>query len=243
VTPKQEKTWESLDLIDDTSFSPMRRRLVDKLREEASKSPERTRLSPAYSQLTDYQLTRDEILEDEISRILDYTTPLVITEDRQTRKETSQSDSQGTYLSRSRSYLAETTGSQSPMDISGLEDLLKPTEETQKIIEEEEIDPGVKSWHELKRGGEDKRLLDEMEDLVEQCKLGGRMGLRRSSVLQIIDRILKDFTWGKKFKAWGLLSTFINNVADADKDPVRHDLSRLTSDLAYPDIGALIPHS
>jgi len=220
MTPKQEKTWESIEMIDDTSFSPMRRRLVDKLREEASKSPERTRVfSPAHSQLSDSQLSRDDILETEISRVLEYTAPSVMVEDRPLRKE-SQSDSQGTYLSRSRSFLVETCETQASMDIPGLDQLWQVEEKVLHEVEEEDLDPGVKSWHELKRGGEDKRLLDEMEDLIEQCKVGGRIGLRRSSVLQIVDRILKDATWGKKLKAWGLLSTFIHDVTDADKDPV-----------------------
>ena len=78
----------------------------------------------------------------------------------------------------------------------------------------------MKSWHELKRGGEDKRLLDEMEDLIEEAKSGKRLGLRRSIVLQIAEKLLNDEQWRRKFKALGLMPTFIQNVADAYTDPV-----------------------
>jgi hypothetical protein len=150
-------------------------------------------------------------LEDEISRILEYTVP---TAEEPRRKEPSQSESQGTYLSRSRSFLAD---SQDLTGIPGLDELWQP-EAVQEVDEEEDV--GVKSWHELKRGGEDKRLLDEMEDLLEESKVGGRLRLRRSSVLQIVEKLLNDVLWRRKFKALGLLSTFVRNVADASLDPV-----------------------
>jgi hypothetical protein len=101
----------------------------------------------------------------------------------------------------------------------GLEDLWN-TDPDPPDSPMEEDDPGVKSWHELKRGGEDKRLLDEMEDLIEECKASGRIGLRRSSVLQIVQKLFDDITWRRKFKALGLMSTFIQNVKDAKDDPV-----------------------
>jgi Wings apart-like protein regulation of heterochromatin len=150
-------------------------------------------------------------LEEEISRILEYTVPIV---EEPRRKEPSQSESQGTYLSRSRSFLAE---SQDLTGIPGLDELWQP-EAVQEVDEEEDV--GVKSWHELRRGGEDKRLLDEMEDLLEDSKAGGRLGLRRSSVLQIVEKLFNDGSWQRKFKALGLLSTFVRNVADAYSDPV-----------------------
>jgi len=87
------------------------------------------------------------------------------------------------------------------------------------MLEDEES--VVKSWHELKRGGEDKRLLDEMEDLIEECKNEGkRLGLRRVSVLQIVVKLFNDITWRRKFNGLGLMSTFIQNVEDARTDPV-----------------------
>jgi hypothetical protein len=217
MTPKQEKTWEFLPLVDEGS--PSRRRLVDKLREEASRTPERTRTPPALSQSN--PLPSTTAFEDDISRVLDYKVP-ISEELKLTRKENSQSESQGTYLSRSRSFLAEPSmqGSQ----FEGLDELWQPQES--QAVEEEEEDVGVKSWHELKRGGEDKRLLDEMEDLIEECKSGGRIGPRRSSVLQIVEKLLNDNAWRKKFKALGLMSTFVHHVADAHSDPV---LSRLIS--------------
>jgi Wings apart-like protein regulation of heterochromatin len=91
-------------------------------------------------------------------------------------------------------------------------------EQAKDVVEEEDL--GVRSWHELKRGGQDKRLLDEMEDLIEECKAGGRLGLRRSSVLQIVDKLFGDVEWRKKFKGLGLMTMFIQSVADAHTDPV-----------------------
>lgn len=170
------------------------------------------------SQFPESQTSRAESIEDEISRILEFTAPIV--DERPGRKGPSQSEAQGTYLSRSRSFLAETTESQGSMRYSGLDNLWPAQEEKPDVVEEEELDPGVKSWHELKRGGEDKRLRDEMEDLIEECKVGGRIGLRRSSVLQIVDKLLKDVNWRKKLKALGLMSSFVQNVADAHVDPV-----------------------
>ena len=206
MTPKQEKTWESLPITE--SSSPARRRLVDKLREQASRTtPEKTRTPPP--------IPPTFTIEEEISRVLEYKVPTFEEPPRPQRKEVSQSDSQGTYLSRSRSFLADT-----PMQESfPFEELWQP-EPLQEMNGQEEEDSGVKSWHELKRGGEDKRLLDEMEDLIEECKFGGRLGLRRSSVLQIVEKLFNDITWRRKFKGLGLMSTFIQNVADAYSDPV-----------------------
>jgi len=150
--------------------------------------------------------------DHEISRVLDYQVPTI---DSKSRREISQSESQGTYLSRQRSFLAEPSV-QDPM--FGLEDLWNTDPDPPDSPMED--DPGVKSWHELKRGGEDKRLLDEMEDLIEECKSSGRIGLRRSSVLQIVQKLFDDITWRRKFKALGLMSTFIQNVKDAKDDPV-----------------------
>lgn len=154
-------------------------------------------------------------MEDEISRLLDYQPPSII-ENPKPRKEVSQTESQGTYLSRQRSFLAESSIQD---HLPGLEDLwtTEPDISAEQIDEE---DPGVKSWHELKRGGQDKRLLDEMEDLIEDCKASGRIGLRRSSVLQIVQKLFNDATWRRKFKALGLMSNFIQNVKDAPIDPV-----------------------
>jgi Wings apart-like protein regulation of heterochromatin len=207
MTPKQEKTWESLPITD--TSSPSRRRLVDKLREEASRTtPEKTHTPPPISTIT-------FSIEDEISRILEYKIPTFEEPRPPPRKDLSQSDSQGTYLSRSRSILADPSVQESLI----FEELWQPEEPSQQINDEEE-DSGVKSWHELKRGGEDKRLLDEMEDLIEECKVDGRLGLRRSSVLQIVQKLSNDVTWRRKFKALGLMSNFIQNVEDAYIDPV-----------------------
>jgi hypothetical protein len=61
-----------------------------------------------------------------------------------------------------------------------------------------------------------------MEDLIEECKNEGRrLGLRRASVLQIVEKLLNDITWRRKFKGLGLMSTFIQNVEDAHTDPVQ----------------------
>jgi hypothetical protein len=212
LTPKQEKTWEFLPLAE--SPSPSRRRLVDKLREQV-KTPEVIRTSPR-----DNQPVAPITLEDEISRVLEYTAPVV---EEPRRKEPSQAESQGTYLSRARSFLAESQD----LGIPGLDELWQPEGIQEQDDDEEDV--GVKSWHELKRGGEDKRLLDEMEDLLEESKSGGRLGLRRTSVLQIVDKLFNDVSWRRKFKALGLLSAFTRNVADANSDPVwclRVDLFR-----------------
>lgn len=234
MTPKQEKIWESLPLVDEGS--PSRRRLVDKLREEASRTPERTRTPPITFQPPLSQpnpLPSTTPFEDEISRILDYKVP--IAEEPAPQKENSQSESQGTYLSRSRSFLAEPS-KEGSLDFDMLDDLWQPRES--QVVEEEEEELGVKSWHELKRGGEDKRLLDEMEDLIEECKAVGRIGPRRSSVLQIVEKLLNDINWRRKFKALGLMSTFVHHVADANSDPVLPLLVYVDSDtLTYVVIG------
>lgn len=109
---------------------------------------------------------------------------------------------------------------QDTLGFMGLEDFLAPEVGDQGVQEEEEEISGVKSWHELKHGGEDKRLLDEMEDLIEESKAGGRLGIRRSSVLQIVEKLLKDVAWRRKFKTLGLMSIFIQNVTDGHSDPV-----------------------
>jgi Wings apart-like protein regulation of heterochromatin len=109
---------------------------------------------------------------------------------------------------------------QDTLAFAGLEDLLLPETGNEGVQEEEEENSGVKSWHELKRGGEDKRLLDEMEDLIEESKAGGRLGLRRSSVFQIMEKLLQDVAWRRKLKALGLMSIFIQNVVDDHSDPV-----------------------
>ena len=216
MTPKQAKIWEYLNVHEDSS--PSRRRLVDKLRDEAARTPERIKTpSPAVTQ--SQPIMQSFNLDDEISRILDYTPPVVVNEQNrsQARKE-SQSDSQGTYLSRSRTFLADTS-MQDPLSV---EDFWRADfeEEQPENMDVEEEDSGVRSWHELKRGGQDKRLLDEMEDLIDQCRAGGRLGLRRSSVLQIVENVYGDVEWGHKFKGLGLMSMFIEIVADADADPV-----------------------
>lgn len=215
ITPKQEKTWDALPLSDE--FSPSRRRLVDKLREQVQSSPETSRPPPPVH--INSQPESLPNLDDEISRILEYTVP-VVEEPRPSRKELSQSESQGTYLSRSRSFLADSQA-------TVFDELWQP-EEPPKIDEELEEDiSAVKSWHELRRGGQDKRLLDEMEDLIEECKVGGRIGLRRSSVLQIVQKLVGDVNWRRKFKSLGLMSTFVLSVKDAVNDPVFPSLSWL----------------
>ena len=93
-------------------------------------------------------------------------------------------------------------------------------EERAKDMVVEEEDLGVRSWHELKRGGQDKRVLDEMEDLIDQCNASGRLSLRRSSVLQIVEKLFADVEWRRKFKGLGSMSMFIEVMADADADPV-----------------------
>lgn len=137
-------------------------------------------------------------------------------DDKSSARKESQSESQGTYASRSRSFLADSSN-----DALSMEELWQidfEEERAKDVVEEEDL--GVRSWHELKRGGQDKRLLDEMEDLIEECKSGGRLGLRRSSVLQIVDKLFGDVEWRRKFKGLGLMSMFIQTVADAHTDPV-----------------------
>jgi len=143
---------------------------------------------------------------------------MLLDEPRSQRKELSQSESQGTYLSRSRSFLAE-PNLQDSLSLTDFDSLFAPEPPAKEHEEDEDLSV-VKSWHELKRGGEDKRLLDEMEDLIEEAKSGKRMGLRRSIVLQIAEKLLNDVQWRRKFKALGLMSSFIRNVADAYIDPV-----------------------
>ena len=216
MTPKQAKIWEYLNVHEDSS--PSRRRLVDKLRDEAARSPERIKTpSPAVTQ--SQPIVQSFNLDYEISQILDYTPPFLVDEQprSQARKE-SQSDSQGTYLSRSRTFLADTS-MQDPLSVEEFWHADFEEQQPKDMVVEEE-DPGVRSWHELKRGGQDKRLLDEMEDLIDQCKAGGRLGLRRSSVLQIVENLCGDVEWGRKFTGLGLMSMFIDVVADADADPV-----------------------
>jgi len=213
MTPKQEKTWEFLPLQDDGTNPSPRRRLVDKLREQVVRTPERTHTPPIMSIP---EISPLSTIEDEIARVLAYQPP-VLDEPRSQRKELSQSESQGTYLSRSRSFLAEPS-LQDSFSLEAFDALFASEPRAKEPEEEEEI--GVKSWHELKRGGEDKRLLDEMEDLIEEAKPGKRMGLRRSVVLQIVEKLLNDVQWRRKFKALGLMSTFIQSVSDAYTDPV-----------------------
>ena len=209
MTPKQAEIWESLPITEDSS--PSRRRLVDKLREQVSKTPDKPRTPPPIPTITNPSIT----IEDEISRILEYTVPTL--EETRPRKEVSQSDSQGTYLSRSRSFLADA----SEQETLAFEEFWhQPPEEQGPSQVEEEEDYGVKSWHELKRGGKDKRIIDEMEDLIEECKPGGRLGLRRLSILQVVEKLFNDVTWRRKFKGLGLMSNFIQNVQDAYTDPV-----------------------
>lgn len=209
MTPKQAETWESLPIAEDSS--PSRRRLVDKLREQVSRTPDKTRIPPPIPTIT----TPFIAIEDEISRILDYTVPSL--QETRPRKEVSQSDSQGTYLSRSRSFLADASAQET---LAFEQFWHQPPEEQGPSQVEEEEDYGVKSWHELKRGGKDKRLIDEMEDLIEECKPAGRLGLRRLSILQVVEKLFNDDTWRRKFKGLGLMSTFIQNVQDAYIDPV-----------------------
>jgi len=215
MTPKQEKTWEFLPLKDDGTSPSPRRRLVDKLREQVIRSPERVYTPPTISIP---EAMPPSTIEDEISRVLAYQPPQLLDEPRSQRKELSQSESQGTYLSRSRSFLAE-PNLQDSLSLTDFDSLFAPEPPAKEHEEDEDLSV-VKSWHELKRGGEDKRLLDEMEDLIEEAKSGKRMGLRRSIVLQIAEKLLNDVQWRRKFKALGLMSSFIQNVADANTDAV-----------------------
>jgi Wings apart-like protein regulation of heterochromatin len=210
MTPSQERIWQSLPIQEDfPPVTPTRRRLVDKLKEEKARTPERNRSSPV--RVFDVG-DEPRNLDDEISRILGKGM-----EER--AKSESQGETQGTYLSRARSFLAESTSVEG--GIPGLDEIWHVEEMKMEIIDEEEdLDPGVKSWHELKRGGEDKRLVDEMEDLIEECKVGKKMSLRRSSVVQIVGKLLNDANRRRKFKELGLMSSFISNVADAGKDLV-----------------------
>ena len=208
MTPKQAETWESLPITEDSS--PSRRRLVDKLREQASRTPDKTRTPPPIPIITTPSIS----IEDEISRILEYSVPTI--EETRPRKEVSQSESQGTYLSRSRSFLADASAQES----LAFEEFWHQPPEEQGPSQVEEEDFGVKSWHELKRGGKDKRLIDEMEDIIEDCKPGGRLGLRRLSILQVVEKLFNDVTWRRKFIGLGIMSNFIQNVEDAYSDPV-----------------------
>lgn len=213
MTPSQEKTWESLSTI--PGASPSRRRLVDRLREQVTKSPQ----PPPTPSLPLVDPAPSTNIDNEISRVLEYNVPVI--DSRPARKEPSQSDSQGTYLSRSRSFLAEPSSFNNCLGFADLDDLIGDTAATHPVDElEEELDPGVKSWYELKRGGVDKRLLDEMEDLVEEARTGGHIGVRRSSVVEIGQKLLGDASWRRKFKSFGLFSTFISNVRDVSSDPV-----------------------
>jgi len=216
MTPKQAKTWESLIIHED--LSPSRRRLVDKLRDEAARTPERTKTpSPAVAQ--SQSIVQSFNLDDEISRILECTQPVVVEEQpRSVARKESQSDSQGTYLSRSRTFLADSS-MQDPLSVQDFWQADFEEEQAKDMVVEEE-DLGVRSWHELKRGGQDKRVLDEMEDLIDQCNASGRLSLRRSSVLQIVEKLFADVEWRRKFKGLGSMSMFIEVMADADADPV-----------------------
>jgi Wings apart-like protein regulation of heterochromatin len=211
VSQNQEQSWDAIAAIGDTS--PSRRRLVDKLREEVSKTPERVnsrRPTPPSVRRDSQTLT----IEDEIARALEFSVP-VVGDALKPRKESQ--EEKGTYLSRSRSFLADTSQNQF-LEIEGLDDLI--SDKLPSTLQEEDEDLGVKSWHELKRGGEDKRLLGEMEDLVEDCKPGARLGLRRSSLLQIVDKLALNVTWRRRFKALGLFTTFLRNLANAETDRV-----------------------